>query len=323
MITERTDRGMDVMEELLGKYQIRKSRAQKEAFSGFVEGLCEKWGYPFQAEEGTNLIRCRNLVAGDPEKAEFICTAHYDTCALMPIPNFITPKNPLVFLLYQLMIVGIVFCLAFSAAYLAGRLGGGMLGSMLAAYAVAIPCCAQILAGYPNKHTANDNTSGVAVLLDAMERLPQECRGRVAFVFFDGEELGMLGSGLFRKQHKALAKEKLLLNFDCVSDGDQLLFIQGKKVKEDPACPRLQEIMAQKAGNAGKSVEFVSSRRAIYPSDQMGFKKGVGIAAMRKAPIIGLYMGRIHTLRDVVFRRENIHCLADGVVALAEALNQG
>ena len=133
MITERTDRGMDVMEELLGKYQIRKSRAQKEAFSGFVEGLCEKWGYPFQAEEGTNLIRCRNLVAGDPEKAEFICTAHYDTCALMPIPNFITPKNPLVFLLYQLMIVGIVFCLAFSAAYLAGRLGGGMLGSMLAA----------------------------------------------------------------------------------------------------------------------------------------------------------------------------------------------
>ena len=194
---------------------------------------------------------------------------------------------------------------------------------MLAAYAVAIPCGAQILAGYPNKHTANDNTSGVAVLLDAMERLPKECRGRVAFVFFDGEELGMLGSGLFRKQHKALAKEKLLLNFDCVSDGDQLLFIQGKKVKEDPACPRLQEIMAQKAGNAGTSVEFVSSRRAIYPSDLMGFIIGVGIAAMRKAPIIGLYMGRIHTLRDVVFRRENIHCLADGVVALAEALNQG
>ena len=53
------------------------------------------------------------------------------------------------------------------------------------------------MGGKPNKHTANDNTSGVITLLELMNRLSPEQKERTAFVFFDNEENGMLGSAFF------------------------------------------------------------------------------------------------------------------------------
>mgnify|MGYP002508405661 CR=1 FL=1 len=47
----------------------------------------------------------KNVVAGDPEKAKVIFSAHYDTCAVLPFPNFITPRNLFFYLCYQLMLV--------------------------------------------------------------------------------------------------------------------------------------------------------------------------------------------------------------------------
>ena len=81
-----------------------------------------------------------------------------------------------------------------------------------------------LMAGPANRHTANDNTSGVTTLLDIMTALPTEARESVAFVFFDLEEMGLFGSAGFANQHKQIAKNTLLVNFDCVSDGDTILF---------------------------------------------------------------------------------------------------
>jgi hypothetical protein len=58
----------------------------------------------------------------------------------------------------------------------------------------------------------------------------------------------------------------------------------------------------------------------MYPSDQAGFPVGVGVAAMKKKRFVGLYIDRIHTIRDTVMRQENIRYLTEGTLRLLEQL---
>ena len=81
------------------KYQIRKTKKQKTEFISFVKGKAESLGYTCEIENGS--FGARNIVVGDPKKAKVVYTAHYDTCPRLPFPNFITPKNFLIYLLYQ------------------------------------------------------------------------------------------------------------------------------------------------------------------------------------------------------------------------------
>ena len=69
----------------------------------------------------------------------------------------------------------------------------------------------------------NDNTSGVVTLLELMATVDEEDRDTICFIFFDNEEKGLIGSGAFRKQYASKVVDKVLVNFDCVGDGDTLL----------------------------------------------------------------------------------------------------
>lgn len=42
--------------------------------------------------------------------------------------------------------------------------------------------------GAANKHNVNDNTSGIAALLETMQRLSPEAREKTAFILFDHQE---------------------------------------------------------------------------------------------------------------------------------------
>ena len=88
--------------DVLEKYEIRKSKKQKDSFITAVTDYANRAGYSLRVEKGS--FGSRNLVIGDPEKAKYLVTAHYDTCAWMPVPNFITPCNFFVYFLYQLML---------------------------------------------------------------------------------------------------------------------------------------------------------------------------------------------------------------------------
>ena len=44
----------------------------------------------------------------------------------------------------------------------------------------------------------------------------------------------------------------------------------------------------------------------------MNFPCAVGVAAMNKAPLLGLYMSRIHTARDTVCDERNFSFLVEG-----------
>ena len=94
---------MDVLKE----FPIRKSKKQKLAFRVSVQDYVKTLGYESYTEAAS--FGVQNLIIGDPNKASYLVTAHYDTCARMPFPNLITPCSFFPFLLYQLFTVIVMF----------------------------------------------------------------------------------------------------------------------------------------------------------------------------------------------------------------------
>lgn len=92
----------DLSQQILLNFQVRKSKQQKEDFRTWLCSQLTALGYSPRVE-GSRFSR--NVVVGDPEKARVLFTAHYDTCAVLPVPNFITPRNFLWYLLYQMLFV--------------------------------------------------------------------------------------------------------------------------------------------------------------------------------------------------------------------------
>ena len=171
-----------------------------------------------------------------------------------------------------------------------------------------------LFAGPANKHTANDNTSGVTLLIDIMRDLPSEYRKDVAFIFFDLEEAGLFGSASYANAHKAAMKERLLLNFDCVSDGENMIFALKKGAR-----PYREAIESAFIEKDSFNVE-VADKGIFYPSDQAQFPCGVGVAALRSTKNGLLYMNRIHTKNDVIYKEENIDFLKTGAIELVKIL---
>ena len=309
---------------VLERYQIRKTKKQKTAFINYVQSVAAEQGLPCRVEKG--MFGVRNIVVGDPDQAKVVFTAHYDTCAVLPFPNFITPKHFSIYLLYQVVVVLALFAVMFLSVGVLSTVAELLLcgvgaemdsGVMyLAVYDVCmIAMLWMLLAGPANKHTVNDNTSGVTVLLDMMTELPEEERAKAAFVFFDLEEAGLFGSSAFASAHKKQMKNKLLLNFDCVSDGEYMIFAVKKKAR----------VWAQWLTECFASDDTVQcevlTKGVFYPSDQANFPVGVGVAALKKSRWLGvLYMDRIHTKKDTVYREENIAFLKKGAERLLRRL---
>ena len=310
----------DAAKTVLTSYEVRKTKKQKEAFRAYLCRELEQLGYQPRIEQGRSLVTSHNVVAGDPEKARALLTAHYDTCAVLPFPNFITPRNLFVFLFYQLAIAALFLILAVAVEVaLLLVFEPPLWVQMLVVYAFLVFCIWWMLAGKANRRTANDNTSGVIALLEMAAALPPEDRDAVCFVWFDNEEKGLFGSSAFAAAHRRVRADTLVLNFDCVGDGDYLQFFPSRAVKRDGEAMALLEAAFPSRGS--KTVEVVRGF-GLYPSDQARFRRGVGVAALKKAPLIGYYMDRIHTRRDTVLEEENVQLLRDGVLRLAGRIRE-
>lgn len=304
------------------KYEIRKTKKQKASFREYITSLCNDWGYSCKTEKGA--LGAKNIVVGDVDNASVIYTAHYDTCPRLPFPNFITPKNIFIYILYQLLISFFILAAMLLIPYVVGLVLFAIFPSDIAFALYYLVDMATIflilwlfLAGPANKHTANDNTSGVTTLIDIMGKLPGGEREKVAFVFFDMEETGLWGSMGFRSKHRKATNKKLLINFDCVSDGDNALLVVKRKARV--FLPLINEAFQS---TEGMSTEVVT-KGAIYPSDQANFPCGVGVCALKKSKRMGiLYMNRIHTSKDTVYKEENIEYFSSGAVKLAKLISQ-
>ena len=299
---------MDIIKE----FPIRRSKVQKKAFQQAIMAYSSSLGYTSSTERAS--LGGHNIIIGNPEKARYLVTAHYDTCAKMPIPNLITPCNVWAFLGYQLLAT----LLTLLPACLAGAVVEMLTDSFLAGYLVWYICFLAtfllMILGPANRSNVNDNSSGVVTVLTLMKHLPQEHKDKVCFVLFDLEELGLIGSRSYRNLHKVATNNQIILNLDCVGDGREILAFPTKKLRKD------QEKMALlRKLNCEENERKLSLHEKgfyVYPSDQGCFPYGVGIAAFRRKKWIGLYCGRIHTSRDKVLEEENINILRDRLLAV-------
>lgn len=298
---------MDVMKS----YPVRKSKKQKQAFRADVTQWLQGLGYSVREERGS--FHSRNLVIGDPQRARYLVTAHYDTCARLPFPNLITPCNFWTFLLYQIFI-----CLMLMLPALAmGGLAGYLLHSFDIGYFLFMvllwAAIVLMLIGPANSSNVNDNTSGVVTLLEIAKSIPELHRKNVCFVLFDLEEAGLIGSASYKKKHKREIPNQLVLNLDCVGEGDDIYFFPTAKLKKSKE--RLAPLQKLAGGYGKKSIAVRTKGFSIYPSDQANFPYGVGICALKRG-WAGLYLSRIHTPRDTVLDETNVNILRAALTTL-------
>ena len=83
------------------------SKKQKTAFIEFMRAH-----FPNIRIQTDGLSYNRNIVIGNPDTAKVVFGAHYDTQAVMPVPNFIMPRSITVSVLYAFVLIIPMFILA-------------------------------------------------------------------------------------------------------------------------------------------------------------------------------------------------------------------
>jgi len=205
----------------------RQTRKQKKAFRDVVVTK-----FP-QARVDSHVV-AKNVIIGDVATADVIVSAHYDTPPKLPtwfvkhlvlwgmilVPAVLQGWFMLMFRLPLWVKADIIYDnleIYFTAVLVLGY------GSMMVYIAHLFG-----LTPLANKVNLNDNTSGVAVVLDMAKRLQNN--PRYAFVLFDNEEKGLFGSIAFRRKYNDVLKGKRIVVIDCVGLGDVLnLFTWGEK----------------------------------------------------------------------------------------------
>lgn len=293
----------EISKKVLESYQVRKTKKQK---TEFIEFLQKELKVDIQIEEG-GLLKSRNLIVGDLETAEYVLSAHYDTQPVLPFPNFLTPKNLFIYMLFNIAIIIPLLVLSIGVEVLVIKMTHSSLLGMIANWIVVIAFLWMLMGGIANQHTANDNTSGVIALLEVIQN--PLLKDKVACVFFDHEEVGLFGSMYFNKKHKEVMKNKLLINFDCVGDGDTMMIIVNNAIHKQYKDTFQQAFKAIH----NKKILVTSSASTIYPSDQLNFKRNVAIAAFKKNRWVGYYLDKIHTSKDVNCDERNIELIVKGL----------
>ena len=210
---------MTICERITELFPVRKTAAQKQAFCQWVMGEIGAMGYPVRVEENDK-GRQQNVIVGDPEHAEVTFTAHYDTPATIWVPDLQIPRNYPVYLLWQLLMIGGMLLISLAVGLGVGLVSGSGDAMLLGCFGAFLVLMWLQLAGVANKHNVNDNTSGVAALLETMQRIPAESREKVAFILFDNMEKGRKGSKAYARDHLEMQHTRFVVNADSVGVGD-------------------------------------------------------------------------------------------------------
>lgn len=307
---------MTYLEQINEQFPIRRSAAQKTAFRKWVMGQMAAMGYRPRVEENGN-GKHHNIVAGSPDTAKMTVTAHYDTPACIGLPNLMIPRNWAVYFLYQTLIVVIMLAIAFGAGFGLMALTGSetmLRVGLLGAYVLLMVF---MLYGPANKHNVNDNTSGVAALLETMAQIPEEDRRKVAFILFDNEEKGCRGSKAYAKDHLQVQHVRMIVNLDCVGVGEHFLLSIPRLARNMEEYEILERVMA---AHPGRTAHFFSVATTRGNSDFRSFKCGVGVSAYRMVTGVGFCTGAIHTGRDTEADEENITWISGALVQTAQQL---
>lgn len=303
---------MTHLDYLNQNYPVRKSTEQKQSFRDYIVQSLAKKGIEARVEttkDGKN----NNIVIGDPTKAKAVFTAHYDTPARSIFPNIMIPKNKLIFYAYQFVPVLFLVAVSLLVGYLVGNLilksyEAFYISFMVAYYGLFFG----IMRGFTNKFNYNDNTSGVATVLSVIDGLSADELQNFAFILFDNEEKGKKGSAAYYKDHADDMKGRFLVNFDCVGNGNNVIFIAQKDAVNSSEYELLKKSFAEKDGFL---LDFCSYKEGQSNSDHKNFPKGVACVACKKTNNGLLYTPNIHTSRDIVASNENIDFITENTLS--------
>lgn len=312
---------MSILGELNAKHPIRNSEEQKESFRQYVVEMASSKGMAARVEQTAD-GKNRNVVIGDPTSAKAVCTAHYDTPWHSLFPNLMIPRSRALYFAFQFIpiIIMLVIALGVGAAVRAAvgwESGEGALAWYFSFLAVYYLLFFLMYRTFVNKKNYNDNTSGVAVILSMIEKGSPESLCNVAFILFDNEEKGKKGSKEYFRDHKDEMEKKFLLNFDCVGNGENIVFVAMKDAENMAEYAALQGSFVS---NGNFNVEFYPIKGSESNSDYKNFPCGVGCMACKRTKNGILYTPRIHTARDTEAHDENIDFISSASLALAEKL---
>ena len=309
---------MSYLDYLNRHYPVRRTPEEKKAFRAYIQQIL-----PEAKVETTADRKNQNIVIGDPLTAKVVFTAHYDTPAAALFPNIMIPRNKPLLLLCQFTPIVLILAAALGGGYFAAGLAGEpgettFMRVFLVVYlAIYYGLFILIYRAFKNPNNYNDNTSGVAAVLSVLERLNEQRRGDVAGILFDNEEKGKKGSKAYYKEHKSAMENRLLINFDCVGNGEHMIFIAMQEAEKRAEYAVLRESFHC---NDEFRTYFHSIKDSESNSDYKNFPCGVGCMACRRSKGGTFYTPHIHTPRDTVVRNENIAFLAEGMEKFVEKL---
>ena len=298
---------MTHLDYLNQNHPARKDMQEKIKFRDYIVETLKKKGIEAKIER-TKDGKNDNIVVGDPTTAKAVFTAHYDTPARSLFPNIMIPKSRVIFYAYQFVPIIFLLVVSFTFAHIVGHviindMRAYALSFLLAYYGLFFG----IMRGFKNKNNYNDNTSGVATILSIIDELSPEELNKVAFILFDNEEKEKKGSKAYFNDHKEQMKDKFLVNFDCVGNGDNVIFIAQK----DAINSEEYKILESSFSNKEKfNLEFLTHKQADSNSDHKNFPKGVACVVCKKLNSGLLYTPNIHTNGDIVANNSNIEFIA-------------
>ena len=308
---------MSYLNFLNKNFAIRRSAEEKSSFRSYLIREVEKTGFSAKVEttkDGKN----KNVVVGDPTTAKAVFTAHYDTPAASLFPNIMIPRNQPLFWAYQFAPVVFMLTIALTVSYLVGMVClQDERAYMLSFLALYYGLYFVMFRGFSNKNNFNDNTSGVATLLSIMDRLKGNNSVQIAFIFFDNEEKGKRGSKAYFENHKSDMENKLLINFDCVGNGETVVFIAKEKAE---LTEEYRKLIQSFDNEDDYSTEFYPMRGSESNSDYKNFPCGISCMACKRTKGGILYTPNIHTSKDTVAKDENIAYIVNGISKFVEEI---
>lgn len=307
-------------------HQVRNTEEQKKIFRELFKNMPGVTVERQDEEPYSN-----NLVIGDVEKATVILSAHYDTPKETLIDR---PKSPQITWKYIVgcIMCSIIVCLAFMIAKLQIPLTQWLCPVIACVvFAIIAIIVDKKRDKKPNSNNANDNTSGVITICELIHSFTDVEKSRIAFVLFDNEELKYKGSEYFKKHHtSANLNKKLIINFDCVADGNYMMFVFNSKDKMDAENVKKQKQAINRAFSADnykreKANSVIPKCKNINTfkthSDHVSFENSIGIGAFHRNKLGIYYISHIHTKRDTNFDVRNIHYLVEGTKRLLKELH--
>ncbi|MFA7435279.1 MAG: M28 family peptidase [Bacilli bacterium] len=277
----------------LSYLQERMHRKSKSNFREYLKSKATKYGLEYNIFP--NSFASKNVVIGNLKKAKFVLGAHYDTPPRMPafLMRSILFFNILSFLFVPFVII--ILILLELPIIIAPLIYLGLLLYLMGF-------------GIANKFNYNDNTSGVLTLLAIMAK---HGSNDVAYVFFDNEEKGLIGSLqmalILRKLGHYQPRKKIFINFDCVGRGNVfgVASFKNKRVAQD-----LIDLSNNKDTSGLSFVHRKASR--FEASDHFSFRNWNSLGIMcynrkRKKYVLK----NIHSHKDKYIELKNINVLVD------------